>query len=115
MPIDWIGSEPEVCFVFLKYFTHQYAHISQSEIRQICDKFAKLSILSAEYASNERLYDIVRTADTEAEHFEFEIEELHGEKAVMKRIKIPTKINVSLTFCAHFLPLKNLAHQRCRQ
>uniref|UniRef100_A0A914HUT6 Uncharacterized protein n=1 Tax=Globodera rostochiensis TaxID=31243 RepID=A0A914HUT6_GLORO len=92
---DWVSSEPELSFVFLKQFSRRLAHLQPHELLQLCVAFVKMPNSESAVAAECR-FEIVRqptnssttTAqqhnDNDHNFMHFEIEELHGQQIVRK-------------------------------
>uniref|UniRef100_A0A914HC49 Uncharacterized protein n=1 Tax=Globodera rostochiensis TaxID=31243 RepID=A0A914HC49_GLORO len=103
--IDWVSSEPELSFVFLKQFSHRLAQLQPHELLQLCAVYIKMPN-SESAVADECRFELVRqptnsstttTAqqqnDDDHNFMHFEIEELHGQQIVRKSVAVPTKTN----------------------
>lgn len=106
VPIDWICSEPELTYLFLKSYSFQFSQLSSKQIFKICNSIQEIPKI------DEFKYDIVRveTDLPKQTQFHFEIEELHGEQNVIRHIVIPTDSNdlISKRKIEEFPDSKNL-------
>jgi len=94
--VDWIYSEPELSYVFLKTYSQHLAQLSMQQIYDICNRYNMdiLIILKNFWyrfcklpQNNEAKYDINRmemdsSPSSSESNLTFAIEELHGEQTV---------------------------------
>uniref|UniRef100_A0A183BZU4 ELMO domain-containing protein n=1 Tax=Globodera pallida TaxID=36090 RepID=A0A183BZU4_GLOPA len=112
--IDWVSSEPELSFVFLKQFSHRLAQLQPHELLQLCAAYVKMPNSESVVAAECR-FEIVRqptnssttTAqqhnDDDQNFMHFEIDELHGQQIVRKSVAVPTQTNHLSTTARHGL------------
>uniref|UniRef100_A0A915NVD6 Uncharacterized protein n=1 Tax=Meloidogyne floridensis TaxID=298350 RepID=A0A915NVD6_9BILA len=95
--IDWAYSEPELCFLLLKSFTHYF---SKFNFQQFEITFQRLKDHHLQQSSNLLIHRIQEspssTSNNNLTNFKFDIEELHGEKLNSKQIIISTRPKYSI-------------------
>lgn len=95
--IDWAYSEPELCFLLLKSFTHYF---SKFNFQQFEITFQRLKDHHLQQSSNLLIHRIQESPSSSSNNnltnFKFDIEELHGEKLISKQIIISTQPKYSI-------------------